>query len=309
MRQGSALLIVMMVMAGLVTVVFGSQRVALVQYNQATAEEDSLYALYAAKAGIQDGLLRFRTERNVETSTNKVFRFNLTTGESVRDSAGIFTEVAQDTPVAKLNAPDYKFSYRPNQQIYDLSISFRTQAQGAEDLTSVSASILTRGETLELSGFPPNLASGAYYLRYKLRQTDAACQNGSVQIQSYRVLNDGTVFGYDQRLVDMASGEVDSRTNGSNLAIYDPVGSLSNTVRIRAYNCDVKYYLATALGSDSPGSEPEAPQFDSQKTLIISTGYYGKSKKTLVAEISRTSGQLLGIYDYTIYAGRKIGSP
>jgi len=309
MKKGTALLLVMMVMAGLVTVIFGSQRVALVQHNQATAEEDSLYALYAAKAGINDGLLRWRNERNVETQPGKVFRFNLTTGQGVKDSSGKFIEIANDTPVTKPASPDYDFIYKPNHQIYDLSINFRTKTLGTEDLSSGTASTLTRGDTLELSGFAPNLNGRAYYLRYKLRPVDATCQKGSVQLQSFRVLGDGTRFGYDQKLVDLsAGGEFDSSSNGGNLVIYDPIVSLfTSTIRLRAYNCDVNYYLETATSADGVAGS-DAPDFDGQKTIIISTGYYGRAKKTLVAEINRKSGQLLGIYDYTIYAGQKIGA-
>src|SRR3990167_1356421 len=85
--RASSLVLVVVVMAGIIIVVFGASRLTLVQYNQANRDEDNVFALYAAKAGIEDGLLRYRYNRNTETADTKVARYNLTTGFSAGEVA------------------------------------------------------------------------------------------------------------------------------------------------------------------------------------------------------------------------------
>ena len=85
-KIGSSLVLVVVVMAVIITAVFSASRLALVQFNQANRDEDNIFAYYAAKAGIEDGLIRFRYNRDAETPTTtstppktKVQRYNLTT--------------------------------------------------------------------------------------------------------------------------------------------------------------------------------------------------------------------------------------
>jgi len=48
---------------------------------------------------------------------------------------------------------------------------------------------------------------------------------------------------------------------------------------------------------------PSGEKIDTGIAKIESTGIYNRTKRKLVAEINRSSGTVLGIFDYTLYAG------
>ena len=114
--RASSLVLVVVVMAGIIIVVFGASRLTLVQYNQSNRDEDNIFALSAARSGIEDGLLRFRYNRNAETGEGKIVRFDLTRGQSPGDSAG---EVLESQLITKTA------DYNPADQYYDMKLAFR----------------------------------------------------------------------------------------------------------------------------------------------------------------------------------------
>ncbi|MDP3993148.1 MAG: hypothetical protein Q8Q05_03005 [bacterium] len=292
--RGSSLVLVVVVMAGIIIVVFGASRLTLVQYNQANRDEDNVFALYAAKAGIEDGLLRYRYNRNTETADTKVARYNLTTGFS----AG---EVAENS---KPTAADFA----PTAQFYDMKLQFRKGQIGTFD-TSTPDSV-AKDDTLELTGF--SNTPDMYYLRYWFEFTDCGNTppaNRLVQIQQIsQTNNSNNPIVYDQTTVNYPAigAIVDSRDSG-NLFIRTTLGqdsALTSSVRLRPYGCSIKYSLATSLTSNGTGQgNDNGPEFDSSKSTITSTGYYGAAKRTLIGEVDRVSGQLISIYDFNLYSG------
>jgi hypothetical protein len=289
--RASSLVLVVVVMAGIIIVVFGASRLTLVQYNQSNRDEDNIFALSAARAGIEDGLLRFRYNRNAETTDGKVARYDLTTGVSA-------DEVDEGS----------KASFGLNEQYYDMKLNFRGGQIGTFDDNTTNT--VAKDDVLELTGFPNS--PDKYYLRYWFEFTDCGntpTANRLVQIQQVsKTSNSDSPIAYDQTTVNYpANGTtVDSKDSG-NLFIRTNLGqdnSLTSSVRLRSYGCSIKYSLATSLTSNGIGQGNDAgPKFDSLKSTITSTGYYGAAKRTLIAEINRSSGQLIGIYDFNIYSG------
>lgn len=286
--RGSSLVLVIVVMAGIIVVVFGASRLTLVQYNQANRDEDNVFALYAAKAGIEDGLLRYRYNRNAETTDTKVARYNLTTGTS----AG---EVAEGS-----TTPNFT---KPTDQYYDMKLNFRGGQIGSFIANTENNPVVAKDALLELTGFPA--WTGKYYLRYRFEFIGSGnqCDNALVQIQQVQ-----DPIAYDQFTVKKAVGfVVDSRESGGNLYIRTTPGaseSLTSSIRLRPYGCSIKYALVTSKTDSGTGLSPDnGPNFDSSKSIITSTGYYGAAKRTLIGEIDRISGQLISIYDFNLYSG------
>lgn len=286
--RGSSLVLVVVVMAGIIIVVFGASRLTLVQYNQANRDEDNVFALYAAKAGIEDGLLRYRYNRNSETADTKVARYNLTTGSS----AG---EVAEGL----------KSSFAPTDQYYDMKLNFRGGQIGSFTTNFANNPEVAKDSTLELTGFPA--WTEKYYLRYRFEFFDCGTTpvaNRLVQIQQVQ-----QPTAYDQTTVNFPSvgSVVDSMTLGGNLFIRTTPGaseSLTSSIRLRSYGCAIKYALVTSKTENGDGLSGNAgPIFDSSKSIVTSTGYYGAAKRTLIGEIDRVSGQLISIYDFNLYSG------
>lgn len=281
-KRGSSLILVVVIMSAIITVVFGANRLALVQYNQSNRDEDNVAALYAAKAGIEDGLARFRYNRDAETGATPD-RYDLTTG----------TQNAN--PI-------------PTDQYYDLSIKFRNSQIGSfTDFTNNPTAV--KDTVLELTGFSQDWPN-PYYLRYRFDFFDCSPnQSQLVQIQQItQTADQNAPITYDQITVKKPNGTTVDSQDTTNIFIHSLPNAgerLTSSVRLRAYGCSIKYALATTESSGAGGNV--GPEFDNLKTTITATGYYGQTKRTLVADINRVSGQLIGIYDFNIYAGG--GSP
>ncbi len=290
-KRGSSLIFVMLVVAGIVTVTLGTQRLALVQFSQSISDEDNLGAYYAAKAGIEDGLARFRFGRNADTiqssNSNTTERYDVTNGQSLGYTA--------DNTVITTAA-----GYNPNHQYYDLKIAYRS-----DSLQNVT---IAQDDTLELTGFPDS--SNDYYLRYQLNFP--ASQTGCfVTIQEVTQSTGG--FQYQPQVVANQIGSqttFDSAAQGSNLLIRTSSGGahVATLVRLRPYapgpgctNGTVVASFSTVTGSNSITSA--GVNFDSTQTIITATGYVGTTKRTLIATVDRRSGALLSIYDFNAFAG------
>ncbi|MEK7171240.1 MAG: hypothetical protein AAB774_02965 [Patescibacteria group bacterium] len=291
--KGSSLILVVVIMSAMITVIFGANRLALVQYNQANRDEDNISALYAAKAGIEDGLLRFRYQRNAETADTTVARYNLTTGFN----AGEVTE-------------GLKSSFAPTDQYYDMKLNFRVQSLGDFDFNPKS--ILTKDNLLEISGFEE--ATKSYYLRVAFKfyntGTNDICTNDKALVQIQRVV-EGAGTPFEQITAKWSAGGLyDSIGSNIEVNLITP-SSLATTFRLRPYYCDVAYALATTTSVNGRGVDKDGkaipgdsgPLFGGLTTYVTSTGYFGAAKRTLIGEIDRVSGQLISIYDFNIYSG------
>lgn len=286
-RSGSALVFVLIIIAGIVTVTIGTQRLSLVQFNQATREEDNTFAFYAARAGIEDGLLRFRHERDVETPTDTVHRFDVTSGVT----AG---EISKDVAISQVA------NYSPTDQYYDLAINFKTNQIGTFNFGGTPL-VLKQDEEVQLTGFPNDVSN--YYFRYAFRWVDEVgcrAKGAFVQIQQVATPLVGSSI-LNQTVVRMpATGDTyQSSSNNANILLTSTSG-LASVIRMRAYHCPVQYAATTALSNRGTSG---GPQFDSLTTKIVSTGYFGQAKRTLEATIDRKSGRLISIYDFNLYSG------
>src|SRR3989344_94296 len=289
--RASSLVLVVVVVAGIIIVVFGASRLTLVQYNQSNRDEDNIFARTAARAGIEDGLLRFRYARDAETSANKVARYSLTTGVS----AG---EVDEGS----------KAGFNPNEQYYDMKLNFRVQSLGDFDFNSNPLPIITKDNSIELTGFEDS--PDPYFLRVAFKfynpGTSNNCTDSNALVQIQRVA-EGTAIPYEQVTAKPTNSLYDSLGSNIQVNLISSTG-LATTFRLRPYYCDVAYAFATTKlvngrGVDNDGGRESdsGPLFGGLKTYITSTGYYGAAKRTLIAEIDRSSGQLLSIYDFNIY--------
>lgn len=293
-KNGSALIFVLIIIAGIVTVTIGGQRLSLVQFNQATRQEDNTFAYYGARAGIEDGLLRFRHQRNVQTGEGKVHRFDVTAGVSAGE--------VEESVISSSNIDGF---YDPTHQYYDLSIDYKTDLIGNFAFDG-DAPTLERDKEIQLTGFPKDSGLDTYYLRYGFKFVENKpneCDNAFVQIQ--QITETGTSPIYAQVQAPSVAGKFISNVNGSNMPIKSS-GNLASYVRIRPYHCDVKYAFTTTTGTNT---ESGGPEFDSLITKITATGYFGKAKRTLQAQIDRKSGTLINIYDFNLYSGQGNISP
>ena len=298
-KLGSSLVLVTVIVATIVIIAFGASRTALVQFSQSNSDEDNVQAYYAAKAGIEDGLIRYRYNPDVETREGKVFSFDLTNGHLNPNSNSQFNDIDESSIRTQ-----WESEFEPFHQYYDLKISFKGSTLG--NISNLDNSrTLTKDNSLQLSGF--SNPGSIYYLHFKLKW-DPSCNLNTSLVQFQQILETAgnNTLTYEQITAKktQATQNVYDSNNFQNLLIRTDVGNngeLSNYVRIRSYGCDVKYAFETVDSSTNPTPNIK---FDNLKTYIIATGYFGSAKRTLIAEVDRTSGRLISIYDFNLYAGQ-----
>jgi len=264
-KKGSALLIVMIVIAGVVSATVGVQRIALLELSTSTKEEDNVFAEAAARSGIDDGLLRYRYEKNVSTGDN-INRVDLNTGVT-------------NITLSKTNPPAVE---NKNHQFYDLYITYQ--------VSSITNMDIAKDDYIELSGFQDSATP--YQLKSTFNCVSGA--TGIVNVQKItRIKNDGADFSQIEENVDLVGS-----TPKDHFMPIANVADLSTSIRIRPYSCPIKASFSLV---DGGGLAFTGVKFDGMTTYIVSTGYYGDAKKSYVAEIDRKKGTLLGVYDFTLY--------
>ncbi len=307
MKKGSSLILVMLVISSVITVIVGAQRIALVQFQQAGQSDDNVQAYSAAKAGIEDGLLRFRYNKNAATSDGKSYRFDLKTGSS----SG---EVTNNTKVTTTN-----------DQIYDLKMVYKTNKTSSisdsgvftpdPNLTiSDTSGVGVNNGFLELSGF----GTTQYYLNAQFRfvnpGTNTDCNVVSsvppfVEIQQVNknITSQGSNSVNVQATINLATHRFDSSASG-NFTI-NPTGFTTTSIRFRSYYCDVQYGFSATTSNNDTKPSTSGVGFNDVSTTITATGYYGQSQRTLLASVDRNTGRLISIYDFTAYAGGGTAGP
>lgn len=303
-RNASSLILVVIIMSALIVVVFGANRLTLVQYNQATRDEDNVSALYAAKAGIEDGLIRYRYSKNAEITKDLVQRIDLTKGRNLG-------EIAESKKIRETD------SYDPQSQYYDLAMSFRTNLIGDFNFNDTPPSnppaVVKSGDVLELTGFPD--LNREYYLRLSVKffregSTTIPCTENEALVQVQQI-DSGLSSLYKQRTLKKSEANPFDTLISQPHFVVNPPGLGTTTFRLRPYLCDIKFAVATTLNTDGRGMRDDGatipndtgPEFGGLITKVVSTGYYGDTKRSLIAEINRISGQLIGIYDFNVYSG------
>lgn len=288
-QTGSAILatILLATMIGLMGI--GIARFSLTDFRLATSLEDSAIAFAAAEAGIEEGLLRVRFNRNVEVpvvdmqeSTHQAERVNLTTGALL---------AAQ---IASGSGP-----YVPNEQIYELRVWYKQPQIGSGNSADLSRSDypyrLYKDQTIELD--VSNVRGQNLIFVYQ-------APTGVVARIESRVIQEGC--GANDAFCETNKQFSDLAINHPGITLPIPAGG-SGALRLR-----IKPYLFVA-GTQTPASPSSyvayhiRPQIstsilDAGITYIESTGYYGSSRRTLLAKVERRTGTVLGVYDYALFA-------
>lgn len=298
-RRGSALIATVIIAGTVALILAGIARFTIVQLKTATSLEDGTVAYAAAEAGIEEGLLRWRYDRNVELPVADMQAVMPgTPAERVDLTAGT------DPAVVEANSPLPPVT----DSSYDLRIWYKASSLGdpahlndptypyrisKDQSISVDVSNL-RGEILQLSYAVPT----GYQARLEVSVvTQGGCP---------------TVDGVTPDLCEVSKQLYDPST-GSTIPVSIPSGTDQNpySLRIRPFifragtttAADSTTYITYAIRP----TKSSASLIDTGTTFIESTGYFGTAKRELVAKVDRSSGTVLGIYDYALFAKESIG--
>lgn len=295
---GSALVVSLILTASIGLVLAGMARFVQSSLRITSNTEDATLAFAAAEAGIEDGLLRWRYNRDVELprlvdvemqkSVTRANRVNLTTGEV--------------DPLAELGQG---ISSSSTDSRYDLRIWYKAPAVGIS------------------SPEIPRDASYAYQLaKDKMLDVDVSGLRGQTLVFSYALPDPNLRATVEARLIREDSNgtlvevkRVETAVTNGSVTLEIPAGSdnLGYRVRYKAFILtgdgapaadDSRIHYALSL--PAAAAERATGLIDTGSTIIESTGYYGGAKRTLVAKIDRTSGTVLGIFDYVLFANQDI---
>lgn len=281
-KTGSAILIVMLLITVLSSVALTVGYLAMAEVMMETNSQDGMVAYYAAEAGIEDGLLRFRYDNNVQvgsfiTGAERVERVDIDETDG---------SVARQPIVNPANSPGDSL-----RQTYDLRIKYKSINEEAispdmdhfvntELNNDETEKLLKKDESLNVLGFDVNSRLYIKFVR-DADDTDPICSIDPTKcFIQIRGTNIGTEFiPYSQ----------------SDQSATSYVINAGSSVLIKSWGMDVRYGIAAERISDS-----SVISLDEGITTIEATGYYGSAKRRLQATIDRKTGKLLEIFDFTL---------
>jgi len=296
--KSSALLLTILI-AGLISIVSLSvSRLSISEIKMAGGANESAAAYFAAEAGLEDGLARWRWDRNVEVPVGAT-----ETSGSIRRCNISTTQCAEGNPPSITVGPEDKY--------YDLKIWYKADKATGElkkdeskeffiswpsDLTSLT---LTRSDVQNVNSEATATVS-MEVMAYKKTDMTPAVLNGDA---CGKLLTKTTENSTTISLSGDSNNEYVLRIKpwiGSNSSGTDANGISGYAAGPAPVAKDAsKGLYVTYTLTPSPSNI----NIDSGFHYIESTGYYKNTKRKLVAKIDRKSGTILSVYDFVIYAG------
>lgn len=308
-NKGTALLVTVLLAGAVGALAFGLFKIANSEFFIGTKEEEGIEAFYAAQAGVEDALMRFKfkTDGSLE----------IPDGANEDSTAVIRIDANGSNQSLPKRIEDYKEPIEPNENeyIYDLKVWSKVKRI---DLTlEKDQSIILdvsepseRGENIfvrwEAEGTNPAIKDSAK-LWYRLSDPEGASQDPRGQLKR----DFFTYLAYQQDNLADANGNpinparrpgsgfnvsaLPANTNNNNFSLYN-----FKTLKFKAFGetgSRIHLIVRTLGNSDSLIGGP--------KIYIESTGYYGNTARKIKVTLDRESKSVLDIFDYVIYSGDK----
>jgi len=301
--------------------------------------EDSQNAYQAAVSGLEDGLMRWRFNKDTETPLDRAGALKPfeggkldcepttpvagatytrpTTSTNLYDRIDLSADPSKgEKSVTYCIDPDKTQAPDPTHIVYDIKIQYKKDPGEAEvittqkDTSGKDVPALAKDQVVEYD--ISELAKGASRidLGIILKNYSRFDTTQNLEVAAFR--HDGTVVGtvlYNPFLLNTArTGPI----------AFPPVGHPTFTslvgverIRLRPFGQDAFCYALGSRGSlrSSSGQQCYEPtgvsgssSIDSRLTRVTVTGYYGVSKRKLQLTLDRASGSILPVFDYALFA-------
>lgn len=305
-EQGSALLIVMVVVSVVATLSLTIIQLTLMSSRSVLLTEDGINAQIVAMAGIEDGLLRWKFNRNAEApqknpqndctdyphdGSDKFDRIIL--GADSDEGSNSKQCISQDRnpPSSSQMAYDIKMYHRLPPGTVECVGTVPSHIFG-EDVACMNLDVaLERDRTAEYT--LEGLTSSNLMLYWKLDPI-LSPENIVLEVISLRDERGDTVVSSkanyalsnnpSNNLTCDASRECRASFNIDN----------GDILRIKPFGADLIYY---AIEAGAAGDS-----LDTRFTTMDVTGYYGGVQRRLTLKLDRLTGQALPIYDFALFA-------
>ena len=281
----------------------------ITSFRQQTQLEDSQNAYAAATAGLEDGLVRWRFDKDTETphargSTGKSFEdgnkpVNYECANATRPTPkSVYydrVDLTNGKVVYCIN-PDDEPAPDPTHIIYDLKIQYKLEPGQEEKVvseTTASGTVpaLQKDAAVEYDVSElKKLADGKVDLGWVFQNLNTS--DRTIQFEVYALKADGNVIDTSKQVFGALISSLIK--DGTSTITFDLQGGTK--VRIRPYGRDLlQYQLKPSAGAKV--------SIDSRTTEISTVGYFGSSKRKLKLDLDRSSGTILPLYDYALFSG------
>lgn len=312
-QRGSAILIAVFLVAAVGSAAFAIGRLFLMDASISEKYESSVIAYYAAESGIEEGLLRYRYDKNQEVDTeNNVIDLDST---------------ASNPRVALASIDPIKRYYKPSisylQSFYgeDINSDRELSHHDLNDVNYPKEYIIQRDESIKIDISKLNAADHVmFFVKFiddngnnsifnSLRNDNPFVEVSLVgqtplsdryQMKAVLVANGYTNNFQSSGFIE-SNGKIDGthyyhqalftiRTINSS-GIFDP--NVSKELIIKPLYSNVKFGIQVyGLSRDVM---PKA------YNTVKSTGYYGGVTRTLEAKIDRQAGTVYDLFDFVLY--------
>ncbi len=326
-NNGSAMVITLLLLATVGSISFAIGRLFILDLAISQVYDDSTVAYYAAESGIEEGLLRYRFNKNTEIDPGESDQHDRVTRNSLVD----FSKVTDYQVTETIGLPD------PTKKLYDIRMYFkevelcnldREDFDGTcdrDDLEDFISLPVNESMKLDIS----NIVNNHYDLHLRPDNGDFDEIAIEAKIITNKASNTTEPAEYKRLIISSALiGDFSSNNpssykevidNGSGYYsldnfIQEIVGPTSiffgnnnddpnksaelylKPININNNSGDLKFMIERNNTGDDRNSS-----IAGLYSTIKSTGHYGNVTRTLKARIDRQSGTLYDVFDFVLY--------
>lgn len=283
-KPGSALLMSLFIMATVGVVSFGSTRLYITELRSTSNLTNTPQAFYAAESALENGLLAYKVNPQVQWYKN-----------CIPDSSG------DNTPGSCHSSDPPDFVELP--KLDNGEKSFISMTYWGDLLSDKTVLRKDNSATISVD-LSSDKTLSIYWAHLGDKDSDGnplqSCGNSNDPNKGVRV----AYISSDKLDVNRSRGDIFhpySYTSPDPQKITLTSASAGvDTVVIRPIGCDIKSYTMSDVNNNA---------MDSGVTTIDGLGKYNDISRQLEAKVDRSTGQLNGIFNYTLYGKDSIESP
>jgi len=286
-HSGSALLVALLLVATIGAIILTVSRTSIIKLRITTDLNQAHVAYYAAEAGIEEGLLAYRADKNIQIPYNQSAGDDEPSAPSTKYRTVVLDDIVSGGIISPTtNKPASDKAY------YQLKIYYKKDVFNSKFVKD------------EIRGFAIN-RSTAITMKWNIEYSNGDPAPGAIGYVEY------TTLGVNNEMI--------KQTNPSRISDSDQAYSNNGNKIIPGIDglLQIRFVMprsANQVFSDMQFNDlrlnielkSSSGLIDSGKTYIESIGVFGEVKRKLVAEVNRKSGALINIFDFTLYANENI---
>ena len=330
--SGSAIILALIIIAGLATTGLGAARLTKSNTEQTRQFEDSLKALYAAEAGVEAALLEWRFDHDVEfwnqdeaAKCAAAYASNPDTDDASCDNAKmtrvVFLGSGEDGQLLDMTASAYNADGSPNENFeppvnlpwYEMKIYYRDPKEpriGDPDNDPAKGVEILKDETFEIR-FPDSDDVRTLDFRWVSNYNYYSNPSDDIILMWHPVAEKSGEDQLVQKEEDVADPYYSlsyTLEDRSQIIVPSSYSSGMKAIRIKCLvktsseldvNGNKKGVYISFKAKNGAGEEVHIPK---ENVNIEVIGHYNETERQLDYTVSRQSGTILDIFDHGVFS-------